>query len=230
MPMNELLWFIMLVVNFGSVLLLYRYLGKQGIYVWVPIATILANIQVIKIVELFGVTATLGNIAYGSVFLATDILSENHSREEAKLAVWIGFFSLVIMLLIMSLAVAFVPAEDDFAQASLKQIFSYMPRVVLGSLVAFLVSQMHDIASYHFWKRLRPETKWLWLRNNASTLASQMLDTLIFTTIAFVVVFPWSVFWSIAWTTYAIKALTALLDTPCLYWAKKMHTKNLIKL
>ncbi len=226
MLMNELLWLITLVVNFGSVLLLYRYLGKQGLYIWVPIATLLANIQVIKIVELFGVTATLGNIAYGSIFLATDILSENHSREEAKLAVWVGFFSMVMMLLMMSLALAFVPAESDFAQASLKQIFSFLPRVVLGSLIAFLISQMHDIASYHFWKKLRPETKWLWLRNNASTLVSQVIDTLIFTTIAFAGVFPGKVFWSIAWTTYAIKALVALLDTPCIYWAKKIYQKR----
>ncbi len=223
--MNEFLWFIMLIVNFGSLLLLYRYLGKLGIYIWVPLATILANIQVIKVVELFGFTATLGNIAYASLFLASDILSENHSRKDANLSVWIGFFSMLLLLLSMSLALAFVPAENDFAHESLKKIFSLMPRVMLGSLVAFLISQLHDISSYHFWKRRHPELKWLWLRNNASTLVSQLIDTLIFTSIAFAGIFPWPVFWSIVWTTYVIKALTAVLDTPCLYWAKKIFHK-----
>jgi uncharacterized integral membrane protein (TIGR00697 family) len=226
--MNELLWFLMLFLDFGALLLLYRYLGKTGVFIWIPIATILANIQVLKIVQLFGFTATLGNIAYASLFLATDILSENHSRKDAHLAVLVGFLTMLLTILIMTLALAFQPAPSDFVQPSLKVIFGFLPRVLAASLCAYLVSQFYDVASYHFLKKRKPGTRWLWLRNNLSTLVAQLLDTLIFTTIAFYGVFEGNVFASIVWTTYALKALTALLDTPGIYLAKHWFQQNKI--
>jgi uncharacterized integral membrane protein (TIGR00697 family) len=226
--MNELLWFLMLLLDFGALLLLYRFLGKTGVFVWIPIATILANIQVLKIVQLFGFTATLGNIAYASLFLATDILSENHGRKDANLAVLVGFLSMLLTILIMSLAVSFQPDSSDFAHSSLKVIFGFLPRVLIASLCAYLISQFYDVASYHFLKRVKPGTKWLWLRNNLSTLVAQLLDTVIFTTIAFYAVFEWPVFVSIVGTTYVLKALTALLDTPGIYLAKHWFQKNKI--
>ncbi len=216
--MNELLWFLMLFLDFGALLLLYRFLGKTGIFIWIPIATMLANIQVLKIVTLFGFTATLGNIAYASLFLATDILSENHSKKDAHLAVLAGFLTMLLTVLIMTLALAFQPDPNDFVQESLKVIFGFLPRVLAASLCAYLVSQFYDVASYHFLKDRKPGS--LWLRNNVSTLVAQLLDTLIFTSIAFYGVFEWPVFVSIVWTTYALKALTALLDTPGIYLAK----------
>jgi len=226
--MNELLWFLMLFLDFGALLLLYRYLGKTGIFIWIPIATILANIQVLKIVQLFGFTATLGNIAYASLFLATDILSENHSKKDAHIAVLTGFLTMLLTILIMTLALAFQPDPNDFVQESLKVIFGFLPRVLAGSLCAYVVSQFYDVASYHFLKNRKPGTRWLWLRNNLSTLVAQLLDTLIFTTIAFYGVFEAPVFVSIVWTTYVLKALTALLDTPGIYLAKHWFQHNKI--
>jgi uncharacterized integral membrane protein (TIGR00697 family) len=226
--MNELLWFLMLLLDFGALLLLYRFLGKTGVFIWIPIATILANIQVLKIVQLFGFTSTLGNIAYASLFLATDILSENHSRKDANLAVLVGFLTMLLTIAIMSLALVFKPDGNDFAQPSLKVIFGFLPRVLTASLCAYLVSQFYDVASYHFLKKIKPGTSWLWLRNNLSTLVAQLLDTVIFTTIAFYGVFEWTVFVSIVCTTYILKALTALLDTPGIYLAKTWFQKNKI--
>lgn len=226
--MNEMLWLAMAVLDFGLVLLLYRLYGRLGLFLWVPIATILANIQVLKVIELFGMTATLGNVAYGSLFLATDILSENHSKRDAHTAVGIGFISLLAMMAIMGLALGFAPAADDFAHAHLRALFGFMPRVVAGSLLAYVVSQHHDVWSYHFWRRLLPATRHLWVRNNFSTLVSQAIDTLIFTTVAFAGVFEARVFWSIVLTTYLLKALVALLDTPCMYLAKWLFDKGKI--
>ncbi|MDX9958127.1 MAG: queuosine precursor transporter, partial [Spirochaetia bacterium] len=87
----------MLMINFAAILGMYRKLGLLGLYVWIPMAVIVANIQVVKTVELFGLTATLGNIAYASTFLATDIISENHGKAAANKAVWIGFVSIIAM-------------------------------------------------------------------------------------------------------------------------------------
>ena len=74
--LNEMWWVLMLVLNFVAILLAYRVWGKLGLFIWIPISVIVANIQVTKNVTLFGLEATLGNPVYSTAFLATDILSE----------------------------------------------------------------------------------------------------------------------------------------------------------
>ena len=224
--MNELLWAGMLLANFGAILLLYRMYGRTGLYIWIPIACIVANIQVVKTISLFGQTATLGNIVYASSFLVTDILSENYGKRSANRAVAMGFFSLIMMTLLMNVALIFKPDPSDFAQESLQTIFGFMPRIVLGSLTAYGLSQCHDVAAFHFWKRLLPGKRFLWVRNNASTMVSQLIDTTVFCTIAFAGVFQRTVFWDIFWTTYVIKWLVAVLDTPFVYLARHMHENH----
>ena len=226
--MNELLWCGMLLVNFGGILLVYRRFGPVGLYAWMAMACIVANIQVVKVVEIFGLTATLGNIVYASSFLATDILSENHGKKAAGRAVHIGFFSLVMMTILMNMALWFEPAAADFSQKALETIFGFMPRIVLASLSAYLLSQWHDVAAFHFWKRIRPGRRYLWLRNNASTMISQLIDTTVFCTIAFAGVFEPREFWSIFITTYVLKFVVAALDTPFVYLARTIHDRGLI--
>ncbi len=227
--MNELLWFAMLFVNFLLILALYRFAGKTGLFVWVPIATIVANIQVVKMVSLFGMDATLGNIVYASSFLVTDILSENYGKDYAKKAVFFGFFSVLSFTLLMNLALLFTPAADDFASDSMKTIFTLMPRIAVASFVAYLASQFHDIYAYQFWKKRFPETKYLWLRNNLSTMVSQAIDTLVFVLIAFWGLFPNNVFLEIGLTTYGLKWIVALMDTPFIYIAKILKDKGWVK-
>jgi hypothetical protein len=227
--MNELLWLAMLAVNFGFILIIYRLFGKTGLYAWVPISAIVANIQVVKLVALVGMTATLGNIVYASSFLVTDILSEIYGKNAAKKAVHIGLFSLVAMTVLMNMALYFVPAPDDFAQESLKNIFAFMPRVAVASLFAYFISQSHDVWAYDFWKKRFPSTKFLWLRNNASTMVSQLIDSSVFTLLAFWGVFPATALIEIFWTTYLLKWVVGAADTPFIYLAKHWFTQNKIK-
>jgi uncharacterized integral membrane protein (TIGR00697 family) len=219
----------MLAVNFVLILGVYRALGLLGLYIWIPMAVIIANIQVVKTVELFGLTATLGNIAYASSFLVTDILSENHGKAAARKAVWIGFFSIIAMTLFMNAALLYAPAESDFAQESLVTIFSLMPRIALASLAAYLISQTHDVWAYEFWRKRFPSDRALWIRNNASTMVSQALDTLVFVGVAFWGQFELGVLLEIFLTTYLMKWIVAALDTPFIYAAKRMYARGLIK-
>jgi len=221
--MNETIWLIMLVLNFLAIMIAYRLWGKTGLYIWIPISVMIANIQVTKTVVLFGMEATLGNIVYATSFLATDILSECYGKKAAAKAVGIGFFSLIVMTVLMNVAILFNPAPSDFVQESMSTIFGLMPRIALASLTAYLLSQLHDIWAYGFWGRLKPGIKWLWLRNNASTAVSQLIDTLLFTILAFWGVFPWSILWQIMLTTYVLKWVVAMLDTPFIYIAKNWH-------
>lgn len=227
--MNECYLLLMYLLDFGLLLLLYRLMGRIGALAWIPIATILANIQVLKTVEIFGLTATLGNMAYASIFLATDILSENYGKKDAQLAVWLGFFASLATVVVMSVAVLFAPHESDFAHESLKTIFTVVPRVAFGSLLAYLASQFNDVHLYHLLKARKPDVKYLWLRNNVATMVSQLLDTVIFTFIAFWGLFPLRDFISILITTYFFKFVAALLDTPCLYLASSWYRNDKIK-
>lgn len=226
---NEVLWLLLLLANFTAILLSYRFFGKLGLYIWIPVATILANIQVLKMVDLLSIGVTLGNITYASSFLVTDILSENYGKKSARRAVFIGFFSLTATVIIMNIALMFKPNEFDFIQESLKNIFALLPRIALASLIAYGVSQFHDVWAYNFWKNLFPGEKFLWLRNNASTMVSQLLDSVIFTFIAFWGLLPQSEFLQILISTYVLKWIVAAIDTPFLYLARFMFNHSKIK-
>ncbi len=226
--MNELLWVAMLALNFAAIIVCYRLFGKIGLFIWIPISVILANIQVVKTVELFGLTATLGNIVYATSFLATDILSENYGKKDAKRAVYIGFFSLIVMAGFMNLALLFKPAPEDFAQDSLLTIFSLVPRIAGASLVAYWASQLHDVWAYQLWKKRLPSPKFIWVRNNASTIVSQLIDSIIFTLVAFAGTFPTGVLFEIVVSTYLLKVLFAVTDTPFIYLARWMKTKGVV--
>ena len=226
--MNEFLWAAMLVVNFVLIIIAYRLFGRIGLYCWVPIAAIVANVQVVKLVEFFGITATLGNIVYASSFLVTDILSEIYGKKEAKRAVYIGLFSLVAMTVLMNLALNFVPAGDDFAQESLATIFGFMPRIAGASLLAYFLSQTHDVWAYDFWRNRFPSLRLLWLRNNASTMVSQFIDSTVFTLLAFWGVFPMVALVEIFWTTYLLKWVVGAADTPFIYIARYWYDRGKI--
>ncbi len=227
---NEILWLAMLLANFLLIILAYRIFGKWGLIIWIPISVIVANIQVIQTVEFFGLVATLGNIVYASSFLVTDILSENYGKKEAKKAVWIGFFSLISMTLLMNLALLFKPLEGDefagIAHEATSTIFNLMPRIAVASLVAYLLSQRHDIWAYHFWRKRFPKDSQIWIRNNLSTSVSQLIDSTSFVLIAFLGVFETAVMWEIFITTYFLKFIVAAADTPFVYWGKRIFKKG----
>jgi len=215
---TEALWLVFVVVGLATTILVFRLFGKEGLYVLVVASVIIANVQVTKTVVLFGFTATLGNVLYGSVFLATDVLSELYGRKEARRCVWFGFTAMGLVVLWMTFGLAFEPAPGDFAHDSLSTIFGVMPRIAAGSLVAYLVSQHHDISAFHFWRRVTAG-RYLWLRNCASTMASQAIDSLLFCFIALWGLYDAAIWLQILLTTYVLKCVVALLDTPFMYLA-----------
>ncbi|MGT0299084.1 queuosine precursor transporter [Staphylococcus aureus] len=89
---NEILGLVTFIATFVLMVLMYRFFGKQGLIAWVAIGTIIANIQVIKTVEIFGISATLGNVMFASIYLATDILNDIYGRRVAKRAVLVRLF------------------------------------------------------------------------------------------------------------------------------------------
>ncbi|MFA6844568.1 MAG: queuosine precursor transporter [Sphaerochaetaceae bacterium] len=226
--MNMLLWFAQMLLVFCLIMLSFKSWGKLGLYIWIPISVIVANIQVTKNIQLFGMDATLGNIIYATGFLATDLLSEFYGPKASAKAVMIGFFSLVAMTVMMQFALIFTPSPSDISQAALSAIFGLMPRIALGSLIAYLLSNSHDIWAFEFWRKRKPGRNTLWIRNNFSTMVSQLIDSVIFTLIAFWGVYPREIVISIMISTYLLKWIVALCDTPFMYLGRKWFEQGKI--
>lgn len=226
---NEPIWVLFALVNFVLFLFMYKIFGKNGIFYWIVLATILANIQVVKIIPLFGLVASLGNIMYGTIFLGTDVLNEIFGRKEAKKAVYLGFIVMIATLVIMQIALLFTPHSTDTANEALIVIFGFAKYIVAGSLLAFIVSQMFDVYIFQWIKKKLPADKFLFIRNNGSTIVSQFIDTLIFVPIAFYLsgYLPIQEVIGVFWSTYIIKLIVALLDTPFIYLIKKVKPIDL---
>ena len=130
----------------------------------------------------------------------------------------------------MQISLQFIPHESDTLSPALQTIFGLLPRIAVASLTAYLVSQLHDVWAFNFWKK-KFKGKKLWLRNNFSTLTSQLIDNIIFTYIAFVglfglfgwgQVFPWQIVISIFIVSYIMKIIVSVCDTPFIYWSRKI--------
>lgn len=225
---NEILWFILLFLNFFTICIIYKFLGKTGLFVYTVIATILTNIQVTVTLELFSMTVTLGNITYACSFLVTDILSEYHSKKDAKKAVVIGFISMIIGTAFMFIVTLMTPDETGVKNfESIKNIFSIQPRIIIASLISYLISQNIDINLFRFFKNKFPSRGFLWLRNTGSTLISQAIDNITFNFLAFLFVFPTKTILIIIISTYVLKTIISVLDTPFIYLVGKIKPKEI---
>ncbi|SDB98755.1 queuosine precursor transporter [Shouchella lonarensis] len=218
---TELYGLLFALLNFIFLVIFYKLYGKVGLFSWIGFATILANIQVTKTIEVFGLVATLGNVMYASTFLATDLLNEKYGKAFAQKAVWLGFSALLISTVIMQMVLYFTPHNEDLAQPHLAFLFNFAVKISAASLAAYLISNMLNVYIFAFFKRMFPKPSLLWLRNSASSLIGQAFDTLIFCTIAFVGEYSLSIWLQIALTTYILKFLVSALAIPFIYWARQ---------
>lgn len=223
---NELLFFGATILSFSMVLLFYRFFGKAGMWIWMAMATIIANIEVCKCVNMFGLATALGNVIYGSTFLTTDILSEFHGEKEAKKSIWIGFASMIAATLLFQVSLLFIPNQEDFASPALKTIFTLMPRFTISSIICFLISNRLDVFLFQWFGK---HTKHLWIKNNAATGIAQFVDTVLYTFLAFTGVFSFKAMIEIIISAYIMKVIVAALDTPFLYAARRINRKYRIE-
>ena len=177
---------------------------------------ITANIVAVKLVSIGAWVVPVAVIAYPFTFLVTDTVAEVYGRRRASQVVWLGFAMSLGMLAIVRIG-GLIPAASFWqGQEAYESIFGAVPRIVLASIIAYLVSQHHDVIAFDFWKRLTAG-RHLWLRNTASTAVSQGIDTVLFITIAFSGTLPSGVLWNMLASQYLIKLLIALADTPFVY-------------
>ena len=231
--MNEIFLILQLILIYSSILIAYRIFGKIGLFAMNIICTIFANIEVLVLVDAFGIEQTLGNIIFSSTYLVTDILSENEGKKEASKAVWIGVLTSIMMLIISQYWFLYTPSGNDWAMPALKTIFSTTPRLMLASLLGYIISQRFDVWLYHKWwdlttKKTGNSKAFLWLRNNGSTMISQLVNTIVFTLTAFAGTYNVKLLLSIMLSSYIIYFITSLFDTPFVYLARKLKTAGKI--
>ena len=229
--MNELLLVLSLLFIFGSALAAYALFGKTGLYVVSAAATILANIEVMILVDAFGMEQTLGNVLFAVTFLVTDILSECEGKKAANRAVWTGIFASVFFLVLSRGWLMYQPSPNDTVMPGIQTVFSNTPRTIIASLSVYAISQFFDVWLYHRWwdftsRRFKDSRRFLWLRNNGSTLISQIVNTLLFTSFAFWGLYDWPTLGSIFLSSYLIYVVTSLADTPFVYLARRISDRR----
>lgn len=231
---NEVILIASLFIIYGMVLLWYYLFQTKGLMCFTVIATISANIEVLILVNAFGMEQTLGNILFASSFLVTDILSETAGKKEAQKAVNIGILTSLTFIIISQSWLLYTPAAADWAYPSIRAVFSNTPRLMLASFLVYAITQRFDVFIYHKWwnfteKLTGSKRRLLWVRNNGSTLVSQFFNTLLFTFGAFLGVYDLKTLWNIVISSYVIFIATSLADTPAVYIARIISEKKQIK-
>jgi uncharacterized integral membrane protein (TIGR00697 family) len=222
---NEWIFFLHILAS-GSILLLAARLGRTALTVMVVVCTILMNITVMKQMTLFGLSVTGGNVLFATVFLANDVLNEHFGRRAARSAVYAGFASGLLVIVLMSFELWYAPnpaggIEPDSAQPHMAYFFGFSSyaRIVTASMISYLLSQLLDTQIYHLIRARTGTRRLLWLRSNASTWISQAFDTVFFTTVGLTGAYinNWNAWWQAVLFAYILKAGCAVLDTPFLY-------------
>jgi hypothetical protein len=172
---------------------------------------------------------SVGILPYPVTFLVTDLVSEMYGKKRADVVVWSGFIASLFVIVVVLVAdavpgTAWSPVQD----ATFHKVFGLFGPAVFASMVAYLTAQFIDIRLFHFWKRLT-KGRHLWLRNNGSTILSQLVDT---TTVLLLLcitgVVEWSRFPGLLENGFLFKVMVALLDTPLFYlgvwlFKRKVH-------
>ena len=158
-----------------------------------------------------------GILPYPLTFLVTDLISELYGQKKANLVVFSGFIASMFVLLFLWLGGQFNAIPDSLVSDEIyDSVFRNAWRLIAASMIAYLFAQFVDVRIFHFWKRLT-NGKHLWLRNNGSTIASQLVDTTLVICILFIGVWNTDQIFSAIIDGWLFKMLMALIDTPIIY-------------
>lgn len=218
---NELIFFITVLVDLLLVLFAFRQ-GKAWLIGVIVMNLIMVTCFAAKLVPLFGFVTNAANAYYAAIFLATDALTEHFGKKEGYKSVFIGFMSIAGFVLLGQLTINFSTIEvTEEISRYMGIVFGAAPRIATASMVAYLIAQNFDVWFYHYIQE-KTKGKYLWLRNNGSTVTSQLIDSFVFFSIAFYGTMANSDLLEIILTGYLIKLIVAALDTPFIYLTYKL--------
>ena len=230
----ELLSLITFLVCAVTILWMMRFFAAAGLYVYNVIAVVVANIQVLHLAKFatFPEPLALGMVVFATTYLVSDILVEHYGAKAARRAISLSFISQILVTVLMVLTLGHPPLTEGIADPqivatantnyqSMFNLFTPTPRLLFASLISYALSQLFDIWVFQKIKNLS-HGRFVWLRQNVSTLLSGLLDSFIFGYIAFVFLNPTPISFSALITsyvlgTYVLRQIINLLGTPVMY-------------
>ena len=216
-----LLWIITTLTVASLSIVLARKFGKFIIYGVFSMLVLISNIAAGKImsIDFFGHKIVVPAVVaiYSTTFLLTDALSEIYGKNTAKRAVISGFIANIFAIPLIYIVTKIPPADFNIEFAKMfNEVFKLVPQIIFASMLAYIVSQLHDVYIYHWYKK-KTKGKYMWFRNNASTAVSQLIDSAVFISIAFYGVFPLEIIKTMIFYQWVAKIIIAFMDTPFLY-------------
>lgn len=222
------LWLLTIAVDLTFALMLYRFFGQYGLYASVILGILLANLQGPKLTMIWlpvigELQTSMGVILYSGIYFATDLLSEKYGKKAANTAVQLGFLTSIIIVVMISISLMFLPSTDpttiEFSQDihnAFNTLFNFTPRFVFGSLLAYYISQTFDVWMFHYIKE-KTKGKHLWVRNNISTMCSQAIDTSVYSLVVWWGLVDLQTAVMLGLAKYLFKVIIAAIDTPFIY-------------
>lgn len=194
-------------------------LGKEALIGFIALQAVLANLFVVKQTVLFGLNATTTDAFAVGGALGLNLLQEYYGRDMAKKAIWISFFLLVFYGIFSQIHLAYLPSAQDLMHHHFMPILSFMPRIVIASFTAYLISQQIESWLYARLKLLT-QGRYLVARNYTSIMASQLIDTILFSFLGLYGIID--NIGHIILISYIIKMATMMVATPFIAFSKKI--------
>ena len=171
----------------------------------------------IPFVGMYTFQQSVGLLPYPITFIVTDIISELYGKNKANQVVTAGLFASLFMLVIVTISDIIPSAPFGIGSETFSNVFGLSSAAVFASMMAYLFAQYIDVRVFHFWKKLT-NGKHLWLRNNASTMFSQFIDTfIVLLLLCYFSVIPWDIFSQLLLNGFLFKVIFAAIDTPIIY-------------
>lgn len=229
----DTLWMMLIFFSLSSAALVIavRFFGLMGLYTYIVVAVIVANLQVLKTTIFFGDTIALGTILFSSTFLCSDIINERHGKKAAFLGVKIGFYAYFLFALFMLMTLGFNPAPESLdIHEKMCDIFMPAPIIFVSSIIVYFVAQIVDI---YLFSALRQITKgrFLWLRSLVSTLIAMFIDNALFSLLVWYIFAVRAytldyIFWTYIVNVFILRAALAVIFIPIMYIAKQAYQKD----
>lgn len=233
----EITSIILLIICIISILTLFKLFGAQGLYIHSIVAILAANIQVLKVIQFnfYNSPVALGTIVFASTYLCSGILSEHFGEQAAKKNIWYSFSAQILMTFLMLITIGHKPLFlnntniiNNFnhqhlilVEQALNTLFTPLPRILFASLISFIISQYSGILIFNLAKNFTLK-KYIWLRTIALLTFSTTIDTFIFNLLAWKLLSPTPLDFTIILHTYIICTLITqgciiILSTPVIY-------------
>ncbi len=229
---GEMICLLTFFVQVILLLFMLKSFGPSGLFVYMCIAVVLGNVQVMKLGQFdsYPKGIALGTVTFSTIFLCTDILNEYYGKIVAKKSIYLTFISMILGFVLMFLTLAHKPVDGDMGHEAMKYLFSPAPRLFVASLIAYLSSQMIDVLIYSALKKMTP-SKLIWMRAFLSLSIAALFDNFIFSIFAWRILSPnpipyETLMYSYVLGGYGIRLMCAILSIPVIYFAKHFTPKK----